>query len=115
MLLSSNSSCRDLNLKISLYDRDLFQYTDDLIGTTIIDIEDRLRSNHRAFGGIFNEYSRTGYNVWRNVDPPSRILNDICTKHGLDMPVYFGNKIQVGGITFEDTTVLEIGIYVNIF
>lgn len=52
---------------------------------------------------------RAGYNVWRNVDLPSTILIDICTKHGLELPVYFGNKIQVAGITFEDTTVLEIG------
>lgn len=31
---------------------------DDLIGSTSIDIEDRLRSRHRAFAGIAEEYSQ---------------------------------------------------------
>lgn len=31
---------------------------DDLIGSTVIDVEDRLRSRHRAFNGIALQYSR---------------------------------------------------------
>lgn len=47
-------------LSISVYDRDsvLAMKGDDLIGTTTIDLEDRLRSRHRAFAGIANEYSQ---------------------------------------------------------
>ena len=49
---------RDLTIKVSVYDRDVCSVFDDLIGTTTIDIENRLRSKHRAFGGIPQEYNR---------------------------------------------------------
>lgn len=46
-------------LTISVFDRDTCVIGgDDLIGSTIIDLEDRLRSRHRAFAGIADEYSQ---------------------------------------------------------
>lgn len=48
---------RDIELKISVYDHDIAM-CDDLIGSTVIDIEDRLRSRHRAHSGLAVEYNR---------------------------------------------------------
>lgn len=57
---SKGFSCfRDTQLKISVYDYDECRLCDDLIGTTVIDVEDRLRSKHRAYCGLAEEYSRS--------------------------------------------------------
>lgn len=91
-------------MKISVYDHDaLF---DDLIGTTTIDIEDRLRSRHRAHSGIALEYNRTGYNVWRSPQTPSQILRQVCEKAGLPAPAQVGDKLHVDGYAFGDITAL---------
>lgn len=50
---------RDQTLKISVIDRDTCS-SDDLIGSTIIDIEDRFRSRHFATFGLPQEYNTTG-------------------------------------------------------
>lgn len=47
----------DYLLKISLYDYDEIS-SDELIGITIIDLEDRVYTKHRATVGIGAEYSR---------------------------------------------------------
>ncbi len=54
---------RDTQLKISVYDYDACRLHDDLIGSTVIDVEDRLRSKHRAYCGLAEEYSRYGIEV----------------------------------------------------
>lgn len=43
-------------LEVSVFDRNLF--TDDYIGSTYIDLEDRWRTKHRAAVGISKEYSK---------------------------------------------------------
>lgn len=98
---------REHLLKISIFDRDEACCGDDLIGTTIVDLEDRLKSKHRAFCGISDEFSSCGYNVWRNASLPSDILSEICKKHELKLPEFIGNKISVDGVLFEDDTKID--------
>lgn len=47
----------DYLLRISLYDYDAMS-SDELIGTTTIDLEDRVYTKHRATVGIGAEYTR---------------------------------------------------------
>lgn len=51
-------------------------------------------------------YSSYGYNIWRDAYKPSQILKQLCHKYDLVEPIYVGNKIQLAGITFEDTNTL---------
>ncbi|XP_037045765.1 otoferlin [Bradysia coprophila] len=97
---------KDTQLKISVYDYDECRLNDDLIGSTVIDVEDRLRSKHRAYCGLAEEYSSYGYNMWRDHYKPSQILKQLCHKYDLGEPNYVGNKINLAGITFDDTTIL---------
>ncbi|KAJ6640633.1 Fer-1-like protein 6 [Pseudolycoriella hygida] len=98
---------RDTQLKISVYDYDEFRLNDDLIGSTVIDVEDRFRSKHRAYCGIAEEYSSFGYNIWRDPYRPSQILKQLCHKYDLEDPTYIGNKIKLAGICFDDTISLN--------
>uniref|UniRef100_A0A336LYI1 CSON008109 protein n=1 Tax=Culicoides sonorensis TaxID=179676 RepID=A0A336LYI1_CULSO len=97
---------KDNILKISVMDRDEIT-SDDLIGTTEIDIEDRWHSKHHAKCGLINEFSVFGYNAWRDKYKPSEILANICNENEIDPPIYYSNKIQVNGVTFDDTTIIE--------
>lgn len=96
---------RDQFLTISVYDYDGFG--DDLIGETIIDIEDRLRTKYRACCGIANEYTRSGYNFWRDSQKPSEILSGICRKYNIGAPHVIGSTIKVANIIFEDDSNLS--------
>lgn len=93
-------------LKISIYDRDTFKL-DDLIGTTEIDVEDRLRSKYGACCGLPREYNSSGYNAWRNAQLPSEILASLCSEHELNMPLYHRDYVQLAGIDFKDSSSLS--------
>ncbi|XP_054735180.1 otoferlin isoform X2 [Anastrepha obliqua] len=93
---------RDNMLEISVFDRNMF--ADDYIGSTFIDLEDRWRSRHRAAVGISKEYSKNGYNKWRNIATPFEILNELCSQHDLPAPQFLGKSIEVGGLKFQDET-----------
>lgn len=58
MCAETLSIFRDTQLKISVYDYDECRLNDDLIGSTVIDVEDRLRTKHRAYCGLAEEFSR---------------------------------------------------------
>uniref|UniRef100_A0A8C4ZWF9 Otoferlin a n=1 Tax=Gadus morhua TaxID=8049 RepID=A0A8C4ZWF9_GADMO len=74
-------------LTVSVYDWDLVG-TDDLIGETKIDLENRFYSKHRATCGISSTYSVNGYNVWRDPMKPSQILAKLCKEGKLEAPQY---------------------------
>uniref|UniRef100_A0A6Q2YPV7 C2 domain-containing protein n=1 Tax=Esox lucius TaxID=8010 RepID=A0A6Q2YPV7_ESOLU len=74
-------------LTVSVYDWDLVG-TDDLIGETKVDLENRYYSKHRATCGIASNYSVHGYNVWRDPLKPSQILAKLCKEAKLDGPLY---------------------------
>uniref|UniRef100_A0A8C5FBZ1 Otoferlin a n=1 Tax=Gadus morhua TaxID=8049 RepID=A0A8C5FBZ1_GADMO len=82
-------------LTVSVYDWDLVG-TDDLIGETKIDLENRFYSKHRATCGISSTYSVNGYNVWRDPMKPSQILAKLCKEGKLEAPQYGpGGKVKV--------------------
>lgn len=104
-------------LTVSVYDWDLVG-TDDLIGETKIDLENRFYSKYRATCGISSSYSLSasfyrpsmspwhhiktpgtpnlivffysshGYNIWRDPMKPSQILAKLCKEGKIDGPHY---------------------------
>ncbi|KAH8286002.1 hypothetical protein KR054_000777 [Drosophila jambulina] len=95
----------DHMLQIVVHDHDKIK--DEIIGHTVIDLEDRWRTRHRATVGLPNEYSKSGYNHWHDNNLPSEILLDLCKQRGIPPPYYYGNGIEVDGILFGDETVIS--------
>uniref|UniRef100_A0AAY4ATQ3 Otoferlin n=1 Tax=Denticeps clupeoides TaxID=299321 RepID=A0AAY4ATQ3_9TELE len=77
----------DSTLTVSIYDWDLVG-TDDLIGETKIDLENRYYSKHRPTCGITSTYAIHGYNAWRDPMKPTQILSKLCKDGKLDGPHY---------------------------
>ncbi|XP_076129182.1 otoferlin isoform X2 [Alosa pseudoharengus] len=94
-------------LTVSVYDWDLVG-TDDLIGETRIDLENRYYSKHRATCGIAANYSVHGYNIWRDPLKPTQILAKLCKDGKLDGPHYGpGGRVKVANRIFTATTDIE--------
>uniref|UniRef100_A0A8C6TZ59 Otoferlin a n=1 Tax=Neogobius melanostomus TaxID=47308 RepID=A0A8C6TZ59_9GOBI len=94
-------------LTVSVYDWDLVG-TDDLIGETRIDLENRFYSKYRATCGISSHYSLHGYNIWRDPMKPSQVLARLCKEGKMDPPIYGpGGMVQVGGRVFQGPTEIE--------
>ncbi|XP_065112871.1 otoferlin isoform X4 [Paramisgurnus dabryanus] len=94
-------------LTVAVYDWDLVG-TDDLIGETKIDLENRYYSKHRATCGIASHYSVHGYNVWRDPQKPTQILAKLCKEGKLDAPQYGpGGKVKVANRVFFGPTEIE--------
>jgi otoferlin len=94
---------RNTLLKVSVYDNDTLS-GNDLIGTTVIDLEDRIRTKYLATCGLPNEYNFNGYNAWRNSQLPSEILNNICNEFELSLPQYFPDRVYLAGLEFKDSS-----------
>uniref|UniRef100_A0A8C6MI69 Otoferlin n=1 Tax=Nothobranchius furzeri TaxID=105023 RepID=A0A8C6MI69_NOTFU len=91
----------DSTLTVSIYDWDLVG-TDDLIGETKVDLENRFYSKHRATCGISCNYAIHGYNVWRDPLKPTQILAKLCKDGKLDGPHYGpGGRVKVENRTEE--------------
>lgn len=94
-------------LTVSVYDWDLVG-TDDLIGETKIDLENRFYSKYRATCGISTTYSVHGYNIWRDPLKPTQILAKLCKDGKIDGPHYGpGGKVKVANRIFLGTTEIE--------
>ncbi|CAJ1078142.1 otoferlin isoform X2 [Xyrichtys novacula] len=94
-------------LTVSVYDWDLVG-TDDLIGETKIDLENRFYSKYRATCGISSSYSVHGYNIWRDPMKPSQILAKLCKDGKIDGPHYGpGGKVKVASRIFMGPTEIE--------
>ncbi|XP_074471834.1 otoferlin isoform X9 [Sebastes fasciatus] len=94
-------------LSVSVYDWDLVG-TDDLIGETKIDLENRFYSKYRATCGISSNYSVHGYNIWRDPMKPSQILTKLCKDGKIDGPHYGpGGKVKVANRLFMGPTDIE--------
>uniref|UniRef100_A0A3B3BMA2 Otoferlin n=1 Tax=Oryzias melastigma TaxID=30732 RepID=A0A3B3BMA2_ORYME len=94
-------------LTVSVYDWDLVG-TDDLIGETKIDLENRFYSKFRATCGISSSYSVHGYNIWRDPMKPTQILTRLCKEGKIDGPHYGpGGKVKVANRIFTGPTEIE--------
>uniref|UniRef100_A0A4W6EVB0 Otoferlin n=1 Tax=Lates calcarifer TaxID=8187 RepID=A0A4W6EVB0_LATCA len=97
----------DSTLTVSIYDWDLVG-TDDLIGETKLDLENRFYSKHRATCGIACNYAIHGYNVWRDPMKPTQILAKLCKDGKLDGPHYGpGGRVKVENRVFMGPTEIE--------
>ncbi|XP_012507916.1 PREDICTED: otoferlin isoform X3 [Propithecus coquereli] len=94
-------------LTVAVYDWDLVG-TDDLIGETKIDLENRFYSKHRATCGIAQTYSIHGYNIWRDPMKPSQILTRLCKDGKVDGP-HFGppGRVKVANRVFTGPSEIE--------
>ncbi|XP_075406693.1 fer-1-like protein 6 [Tenrec ecaudatus] len=90
-------------LSVLIYDHDLIG-TDDLIGETKIDLENRFYSKHRAICGLQSQYEIEGYNAWRDTAKPTEILTKLCKDNRLDGPYFLPGKIQIGHQVFSGKT-----------
>ncbi|OWK04271.1 hypothetical protein Celaphus_00016214 [Cervus elaphus hippelaphus] len=90
-------------LSVLIYDHDLIG-TDDLIGETRIDLENRFYSKHRAICGLQSQYEIEGYNAWRDTSKPTEILTRLCKDSKLDGPYFRPGKIQIGNQVFSGKT-----------
>ncbi|UYV81940.1 FER1L6 [Cordylochernes scorpioides] len=86
---------QDSLLSVQVFDWDLLG-TDDLIGETRLDLENRFYSRHRALCGLPTRYELSGPNQWRDPLKPSQILSRLCREHKLEGPYIRGSKVRVG-------------------
>ncbi|KAJ8355679.1 hypothetical protein SKAU_G00184730 [Synaphobranchus kaupii] len=94
-------------LTVSVYDWDLVG-TDDLIGETKVDLENRYYSKHRATCGISSHYAAYGYNQWRDPMKPTQILAKLCKEGKQDGPHYGpGGRVKVANRVFLGPTEIE--------
>ncbi|KAJ8288615.1 hypothetical protein COCON_G00012740 [Conger conger] len=94
-------------LTVSIYDWDLVG-TDDLIGETKIDLENRFYSKHRPTCGISASYAIHGYNVWRDPMKPTQILSRLCKEAKIDGPHYGpGGRVKVANRVYLGPTEIE--------
>ncbi|KAL6464661.1 hypothetical protein MHYP_G00269780 [Metynnis hypsauchen] len=84
----------ETELILSVFDHDLVG-SDDLIGETHIDLENRFYSRHRAGCGLALYYDKDGYNKWRDAKKPSTILDELCRKNGIPLPEYREMEVKV--------------------
>ncbi|XP_054398188.1 fer-1-like protein 4 isoform X10 [Pongo abelii] len=89
----------ETELTVAIFDHDLVG-SDDLIGETHIDLENRFYSHHRANCGLASQYDMDGYNAWRDAFRPSQILAGLCQRCGLPAPEYRAGAVKVGSKVF---------------
>ena len=91
------------DLTIRLKDYDIIS-SDDLIGETVIDLENRYLSKHRATCGIPQTYSIAGINQWRDNQKPKEILESYCKQNNIIGPLFYGNNsVKVGSRVYNLT------------
>ncbi|CAD7669432.1 unnamed protein product [Nyctereutes procyonoides] len=86
-------------LTVAVFDHDLVG-SDDLIGETHIDLENRFSSHHRANCGLASQYDVDGYKAWRDAFRPSQILAGLCQRCDLPGPEYRAGAVKVGSKVF---------------
>nr|XP_015213156.1 PREDICTED: fer-1-like protein 4 isoform X2 [Lepisosteus oculatus] len=101
----------ETELMIQILDHDLVG-SDDLIGETKIDLENRYYSRHYACCGLQRTYNTSGYNSWRDARKPTQILTKLCKESGLPEPVYdiAAKEVKIEAKVFEvPDDILQLG------
>jgi len=78
------------DLKVKIMDYDLIG-RDDLIGETVIDLENRFLTKHRAVCGLPQSYHSSGTFQWRDVKSPKEHLERYCERNNITKPQYLSN------------------------
>ncbi|CAG9558524.1 unnamed protein product [Danaus chrysippus] len=103
----------DYLLAVSLYDYGI-NSPDKLIGTTTIDLEDRIYSKHRARVGLPSDYSLNEPFKWRDCLKPSEILDEICSKNHLPPPRFINsNTLLVNGVEYRNNEKGKVMLNLN--
>ncbi|KAA0191737.1 Otoferlin [Fasciolopsis buskii] len=99
---------QDSMLIIQIMDHDRVG-SNDLIGETRIDIENRFHSPYRATCGLMQKYHGHGYAKWKDSLLPTEILERICKTRGKSAPVYnlLENTVTVEGKEFRSKTEIK--------
>ncbi|XP_065924822.1 myoferlin isoform X7 [Magallana gigas] len=85
---------KDLTIRIKDYD---IISSDDVIGETTIDLENRYLSKVRATCGLQKSYCIAGVNQWRDCIKPRQILENYCKQNHVSGPHFYGNNsVKVG-------------------
>jgi len=107
------------DLHVSVMDYDLVS-ADDLIGETIIDLENRFLTKHRATVGLPRSYCGSGVCLWRNAKLPTEILADFCEKYLDSVPVYHDDfdtvDVVINDVTYsldELGRLLFFGVFIK--
>ncbi|XP_024595282.1 myoferlin isoform X3 [Neophocaena asiaeorientalis asiaeorientalis] len=89
---------QEKDLKISVYDYDTFT-SDEKVGETIIDLENRFLSRFGSHCGIPEQYCVSGVNTWRDQLKPTQLLQNVARFKGFPPPVLSedGSRIRYGG------------------
>ncbi|GLV33991.1 misfire [Carabus blaptoides fortunei] len=92
---------QDSLLTIQIYDWDLVG-SDDMVGETKLDLENRFYSRHRATCGLPEKYEEHGYNSWRDAMKPTQILARLCKESKMDTPIYnTDGTVKIGRLNFN--------------
>ncbi|CAG9763070.1 unnamed protein product [Ceutorhynchus assimilis] len=90
---------QDSLLTVQIFDWDLVG-SDEMVGETKIDLENRFYSKHRATCGLPEKYEEQGYNAWRDAMKPTQILARLCKDTKLEQPTYSDGQIKIGNQLF---------------
>ncbi|KAG1653027.1 Dysferlin [Nymphon striatum] len=86
----------DKDLTVSIKDYDLVG-SDDLIGETVIDLENRYLTKYRATCGLPKQYYISGPNIWRDGRKPREILGEVCDLQNLPTPHFYSDfSVSIG-------------------
>ncbi|XP_030765645.1 otoferlin-like isoform X2 [Sitophilus oryzae] len=94
---------QDSLLTVQIFDWDLVG-SDDMVGETKIDLENRFYSKHRATCGLPEKFEEHGYNAWRDAMKPTQILAKLCKDAKIETPVYSDGQVKVGSQFFTIQT-----------
>lgn len=92
------------DLVVQVWDRDLIT-SDDLIGETTIDLENRFLTRHRATVGLSRQYHVSGANMWRDKELPTEILVKAARLRNMEGPLWHSQPLSLtlAGITYSLT------------
>ncbi|XP_045531675.1 otoferlin-like [Pieris brassicae] len=92
----------EYKITISLYDYNAIP-PDEIIGSTTVDLEDRIYTKHRARVGLSKEFTLNEQTKWRDCVKPSEILADLCQKNHLLPPVFLDTSaVVINGVKYVD-------------
>ena len=89
------------DLEVSVRDYDLIG-SDDVIGETVVDLENRLLSGHGAGVGLPRSYCVSGVNEWRLARKPRELLEEFCQRRNAPAPVFTdASTVKLGSRTYR--------------